>query len=524
MNHRLRTKNMFKLSFFLWLSLLFFIHSCNSAVKQEVTKDKPNIVFLFADDLTYTAINALGNSEIETPNLDRLVHNGVTFSNAYNMGAWNGAVCAASRAMMISGRYVWRADKFRKNWGKKDTIHYNQSWGKLMENAGYDTYMTGKWHVDVPATMVFQNVKHIRPGMPADYWRYRKKKNQPTEVVGPKIVDGEIVATADGMPVGYNRPLGEEDDSWSPVDPRFGGFWEGGKHWSEVLKDDALSFIDQAKASDNPFFMYLAFNAPHDPRQAPQSYMDKYPLDKISLPESWLALYPWKEAIGNGPGLRDEALAPFPRTEYATKVHIQEYYAIITHLDTQIGEILDALEKSGKMDNTYIFFTADHGLAVGRHGLLGKQSMYDHSIRPPLMMMGPNIPKGKTVEHDVYLQDIMATSLDLAKVEKPNYVEFKSFLPQAKGIQKEGNYKAIYGAYIKFQRMIRKDGFKLIVYPKINKLLLFDMKNDPEEIDNLADDPNQKEKVQALFKDLIHLQKEMEDELSLEEMYEQLYL
>ena len=185
---------------------------------------------------------------------------------------------------------------------------------------------------------------------------------------------------------------------------------------------------------------------------------------------------------------------------------------------------MDALETSGKMDNTYIFFTADHGLAVGRHGLLGKQSMYDHSIRPPLMMMGPDIPKGKTVENDVYLQDIMATSLDLAKVEKPNYVEFKSFLPQAKGIQKEGNYKAIYGAYIKFQRMIRKDGFKLIVYPKINKLLLFDMKNDPEEIDNLAEDPMQKDKVKSLFKDLIQLQKEMEDELSLEEMYEQLYL
>ena len=273
MNTSFYTKNKFKFYFFLWLSVLLFMHSCTSTDKTEVTKEKPNIVFLFADDLTYKAINALGNAEIETPNLDRLVHNGVTFSNAYNMGAWNGAVCAASRAMMISGRYVWRADKFRKNWGKKDTTHYNQSWGKLMENAGYDTYMTGKWHVDAPATKVFQNVKHIRPGMPADYWRYRKKKNQPTEVVGPKIVDGEIVAAADGMPIGYNRPLSEEDDSWSPVDPKFGGFWEGGKHWSEVLKDDALSFIDQAKASDNPFFMYLAFNAPHDPRQAPQSYM-----------------------------------------------------------------------------------------------------------------------------------------------------------------------------------------------------------------------------------------------------------
>lgn len=504
--------------------LIFVIFSlgCSPNSKMEGTKDKPNIVFLFADDMTYTAINALGNSEIETPNLDRLVHNGVTFSNTYNMGAWNGAICAASRAMMISGRYVWRADKFRKNWGKKDTTYYNQSWGKLLENAGYDTYMTGKWHVDAPATQVFQNVKHIRPGMPRDEWEHHEMVRQFKDVVGQKRIDGKEITAADVMPIGYNRPLNKEDDSWSPSNPKFGGFWESGKHWSEVLKEDALSFINQAKSKENPFFMYLAFNAPHDPRQAPQSYIDKYPLKNISLPKSWQPLYPWKDDIGNGPDLRDEALAPFPRTEFATKVHIQEYYAIITHLDTQIGEILNALQASGKMENTYIFFTADHGLAVGKHGLLGKQNMYDHSIRPPLMMMGPDIPQGKKVKNDIYLQDIMATSLDLAKVEKPPYVEFQSFLPQAKGIQKEGNYEEIYGAYINLQRMIRKDGFKLIVYPKIKKFLLFDLENDPEEIENLAEDPAQKEKVRSLFKDLLELQKEMEDELSLEELYEEI--
>ena len=522
MNPSPKTINKLNPSFFLSLILFWSIHSCSSKETIKEEAKKPNIVFLFADDMTYTAINALGNSEIETPNLDRLVNNGVSFSNAYNMGAWNGAVCAASRAMMISGRHVWRADKFRKNWGKKDTTHYNQSWGKLMEKAGYDTYMTGKWHVDAPATQVFQNVKHIRPGMPKDNWKHHEIMRQFKEEVGKKEIDGKLITAADVMPIGYNRPLSETDDSWSPTDYKFGGFWEGGKHWSEVLKDDALSFIDQAKVSENPFFMYLAFNAPHDPRQAPPSYIDKYPLDKISLPKSWSPFYPWKDAIGNGPSLRDEALAPFPRTEYATKVHIQEYYAIITHLDTQIGEVLDALEASGKMDNTYIFFTADHGLAMGRHGLLGKQSMYDHSIRPPLMMMGPDIPKGEIVKNDIYLQDIMATSLDLAKAEKPDYVEFNSFLAQAKGVQKEGNYKEIYGAYINYQRMIRKDGFKLIVYPKIKKILLFDLANDPEEMDNLANNPNQKEKVKALFKDLIRLQQEMEDGLSLLEIYEEL--
>lgn len=498
---------------------LFLLVGCLSQDSDLATAEKPNIVFLFADDLTYSAIHALGNSEIETPHLDRLVHNGVSFSHAYNMGAWGGAVCAASRAMIISGRYVWRANEFRKNWGKGDTTHYNQSWGKLMEGAGYDTYMTGKWHVDAQPEQVFQTVKHIRPGMPKDSWNHHEMVRQFKEVVNKQMIDGRRVTAEDVMPIGYNRPQGKDDDSWSPSDPKFGGFWEGGKHWSEVLKDDALEFIDQAKAKDDPFFMYLAFNAPHDPRQAPQEFIDKYPLQNISLPKSWMPEYPWKDSIGNGPGLRDEALAPFPRTEYATKINIQEYYAIITHLDDQIGKILDALEASGKMDNTYIFFTADHGLAVGKHGLFGKQNMFDHSIRPPLMVMGPDIPKGKIVNTDVYLQDIMATSLELAGVEKPSYVEFNSFLDQARGQKTGSHYNEIYGAYIDNQRMIRKDGYKLIVYPKINKTLLFDLEKDPEEIQNLAENADQKDKVKSLFADLIVLQRDMDDDLDLQHMY-----
>ena len=91
--------------------------------------------------------------------------------------------------------------------------------------------------------------------------------------------------------------------------------------------------------------------------------------------------YPYRHQVDLGSEVRDEALAPFPRTEYAVKVHKQEYYASITYLDAQIGLILDALEASGKMDNTYIFLSSDHGLAMGRHGL-GKQNLYDHSIRP----------------------------------------------------------------------------------------------------------------------------------------------
>ena len=202
--------------------------------------------------------------------------------------------------------------------------------------------------------------------------------------------------------------------------------------------------------------------------------------------------------------------------------HRQEYYAIITHLDEQVGKILDALEASGKMDNTYIFFTADHGLSVGQHGLIGKQSLFDHSIRVPLMVVGPDIPKGKRLDQDVYLQDIMATSLELAGIEKPSYVEFNSFKDIIDGKNQKGHYDAVYGAYVNFQRMIRKDGFKLLVYPKINKVLLFDLKNDPEEMNDLAEKAEYADKIKGMFKELIDLQKTMGDELNLNEIYQQL--
>lgn len=498
---------MYRLNYFLLALLLL---ACQE--EQKNTENRPNIVFIFADDLTHTAIRALGNQEVYTPNLDRLVQQGTTFTHAYNMGAWNGAVCAASRAMIISGRSVWDVDNFRQEW--KRNAKFDQTWGKLMESAGYETYMTGKWHVDAPADSVFQNVVHVRPGMPRDAWSHQGTIPFINKMIAEGATDEDIRA------IGYNRPLHENDTLWTPTNKDFGGFWQGGRHWSEVLKEDALGFIDQASQSNRPFFMYLAFNAPHDPRQAPRKYLDRYPLDRLSVPESFIPEYPYKDSIGNGQDLRDEALAPFPRTEYAIKTHIKEYYALITHLDDQIGAILEGLNDTGKMDNTYIIFTSDHGLAMGRHGLMGKQTQFDHSIRPPFMIQGPNVPAGKKIDADIYLQDAMATSLELAGIQKPEYVYFNSVMDLVNGSRTESHYDAIYNGYIGFQRMIRKDGYKLIVYPKIDKVLLFDMNNDPEEMNDLSGQDEYQARIRSLFQDLLQLQKELNDPLDLSERYQ----
>ena len=487
--------------------LCYLLTACGPATPPP--EDRPNILFLFTDDQTYTALGALGNAEIITPNLDRLVREGTTFTHAYNMGGWQPAVCLASRHMLNSGRSVWRAQELHDRWQRGDTTGTQELWGNRMAAAGYNTFFSGKWHVRLPAEAAFGTVEHVRPGMPNDNFPFPAMTALMERHGGAPPRDSVIAL----YPPGYNRPLGPEDDSYDPADPKFGGFWAGGRHWSEVLADDGEAFLAAAATDDRPFFMYLAFNAPHDPKQAPRVYLDRYDPAKVSVPASFQPLYPDKEAIGNGTTLRDEALAPFPRTELAVRTHRAEYYALVTHLDAQIGRILEQLEATGQAENTVIIFTSDHGLAVGRHGLLGKQNLYDHSVRVPLVLAGPNIPRGRRIDRDVYLQDVMPTALDLARAQVPATVEFESLLPLVQD-PTAGGLDAVYGAYVDLQRSVRKDGYKLLVYPQIPQAKLFHVAEDPEELRDLA--AAEPARVAELFGELQGLQARFGDTLRLE--------
>lgn len=438
--------------------------------------EKPNVLFIFSDDQSHETIRALGHTDIDTPNLDRLANRGTTFTHAYNMGSYSAAVCVASRAMLISGRTIWRTNVSEKE-RKAGSL-----WPQRMAAAGYETYFTGKWHIEANAAKAFDHSADIRAGMPS------------------------------ATPEGYQRPMPGKPDPWSPSDPKFGGYWKGGKHWSEVVGDNSIGFLEQAAKSEKPFFMYLAFNAPHDPRQSPKEYVDRYPLDRIKMPQNFMPEYPQREMIGAGKGLRDEKLAPFPRDDHAIKVNRQEYYAIITHMDAQIGRILDALEKSGKADNTYIIFTSDHGLACGHHGLMGKQNMYDHSLRVPFIVNGPGVKAGLKIDAPIHLQDAMATALDLAGAKRED-VEFQSLRPLLAG--EKGGLDAVYGAYMDLQRAVIHDGWKLILYPKAKVAKLYHLTEDPQEMKDLAADPAMAGRKKALFRKFQDLQKQYNDTLNL---------
>lgn len=458
---------------------------------------KPNVLFIFADDQTFESIGSLNNDEVLTPNLDRLRNSGATFSHTFNQGSWCPAVCVASRTMLNTGKYVWRAAQYNtKALRKKDrnlpeqmldwTVEMKTPegyWPEFMKAAGYDTYFAGKWHVQCKANEVFDFTGKVRGGMP----------NQTSDRYKRTFIEGDT-------------------DIWSPYDKSRNGFWKGGKHWSEVLGDEAVGFIETAQDDEDPFFMYFGFNAPHDPRQSPKEYVDMYPVENISVPKSFLPEYPYCEEAGSGHNLRDEQLAPYPRTEYSVKVNRQEYYAIITHMDAQIGRILDALEASGKADNTYVIFTADHGLALGDHGFIGKQNMYDRSMRVPMFVAGPGIEAGKVIDEKVYLQDAMATSLDIAGSSALDDVDFHSLLPLCDGKKNKG-YDAVYGAYLGTQRMIRTDKYKLIIYPLANMVRLYDIENDPDELHDLAGDEKNVRIMNKLFKQFEKLQKQVGDPL-----------
>jgi arylsulfatase A-like enzyme len=163
-----------------------------------------------------------------------------------------------------------------------------------------------------------------------------------------------------------------------------------------------------------------------------------------------------------------------------------EYYGLITDLDLQVGRILAALEARGAAENTLVLYAADHGLAMGSHGLLGKQSLYEHSSGLPLILAGPGVPKGARSDALVYLYDLYPTLTEVGGAEKPEDLHATSLWPVIRGEQ-ETVRATLYTSLGKHQRAVRDGRWKLIRYPEVEVTQLFDLREDPLELVNLAD-------------------------------------
>jgi len=439
--------------------------------------EKPNILFILTDDQSFSALGAAGNRILKTPHLDELVAQGTQLTHVFNQGSWSPAVCAPSRAMINTGRNLYST-------GMKDSSIKAEKrpsyplWGETFKNSGYETFLTGKWHVSRQALLRSFDL-------------------------GTAIHEGGM--TYDH----YNASMVDLDRSSHMLSK----VYPSKKHSSEIIADAAVNYLERKPSNnDKPFLMYVGFLAPHDARQSPQSYVDKYPKENIPLPTA----YKEQHTVDQGDfWVRDEVLLNIPRNKKEVKKFIGEYYAMIEHLDAQIGRILASLKKSPYAENTIIVFTSDHGLAVGKHGLLGKQNQYDHSIRAPFIIAGKGIQKGQKIKGNIYLNSIFPTTAELAGIKVPKSVQATSFMPL---LRKEGDSmnKYIYGGYRHYQRMVRSDDFKLIYYPVIGATQLFDLKNDPDELYNLSAKPQFRKRLTVLQNELNRLMSELNDPLNLE--------
>jgi arylsulfatase A-like enzyme len=213
-------------------------------------------------------------------------------------------------------------------------------------------------------------------------------------------------------------------------------------------------------------------------------------------------------------GGRDENLAPWPRTEAIIRDQLAEYYGAITHLDGQIGRILETLKQTGRADNTIIIYAADQGLALGSHGLLGKQSVYEHSMRCPLIFAGPGIPQGKSTQAFSYLLDVFPTLCDVIGIRPPTDLEGESLRPLWEGTRDRVR-DSVFLPFINFQRAVRDERWKLICYPKIGHIQLFDLQADPDERTNLIDRAEYAQHVKRLLKLMGQWQAKVGDTLEL---------
>lgn len=458
-----------KHSLMLFILVLFSVITVRCSLNKKDTinnseQDKrPNILFLFADDQRSDALGCSGNTYIKTPNIDKLAKNGVRFPNTYVMGGHHGAICAPSRAMLMSGKSLFHV---------YDVLDGVETMPMHFAASEYETFGTGKWHNGAASFEAsFQQGENVFIGGMANHY----------SVPCQTLVNGKLS---------------------EPVKKGFS---------TDLFADAAIGFLNNyAKGNrEKSFFCYVAFTAPHDPRSPREDYIGMYADGTIPLPGNFKKYHPF---AFDDMQIRDENLTTWPRTPEVIQQSLSDYYALISHLDNRVGDIITTLKQKGLYDNTIIIYAADNGLAIGSHGLLGKQNMYEHSTRVPFIISGPGIPKNKVSDALVYLYDIYPTLAGVCHLPAPEGIDGKNLLPVINGEQ-EVVRNSLFTCYRNTVRSVRTNEWKLIRYPERDYTQLFNLKKDPLEINNLVEENS--EKVKEMMELLKQWQEEVDDTASL---------
>ncbi|GAA4237307.1 sulfatase-like hydrolase/transferase [Postechiella marina] len=497
------------------LIILSILCICAFTKLQAQKNRKPNVLVIYTDDHRYSGVHALGGQAVKTPNLDQLAATGIAFTKAFLQGSFSGATCVPSRAMLLTGRNLFELK------GRGFTIpNEHTTMGEVFMDAGYHAHHVGKWHQDFESLSRSFNTGDKVCGKPAYLTDQFRMPYSDWHADGKYPIEDVYLLEYDNSNNIIKRAFNKKTDKRGPTATE-----KVGPHVSKVLADASINFISNYKKK-KPFFHYLAFPTPHDPRQAPNKYKNMYPETEIALLPSYMPQHPFD----NGHiYLRDELLDVWPRTRQIAKKHLSDYYSIITHLDAQIGRVISALKENGMYENTIIIMAGDSGLAVGNHGLIGKQNIYDEDgIHIPFILSGGLVDKanhGRREDALCYNYDILPTICDMAGIKIPESSSGKSLLPVINNKVENIRYYT-YHAYRQHQRAYRKGDYKLIEYVKApvakdyareahvagsRVTQLFNITKDPWETFNMADFPKYADIVAQMRKELRLKSKEVGD-------------
>ncbi len=437
------------------------------------SKDRPpNILFVVSDDHMHDALGCAGHPVLKTPHLDRLAADGVRFTHCFSPNP----ICTPSRACILTGQDSWINGSVTFGRAIKPT---SPTWPKLLAAAGYETFYTGKWHNDGrPSTRGFTSGANIWLGGMYDHRRI-------------PLVD-------------YGQPKKAR---------KFRGTFS-----STAFADATIKFLEH-RPKDRPFAVFLSFTAPHDPWVPPRPYDRMYDMWDMPVPVNFAQTPPFR-AQDNFPSLRDQRQLPWPRFRWAVRAGLTQYYGMITQMDAQIGRVLDKLDELNLADDTLVIFVGDHGYSMGSHGFVGKQTMYEEGIRTPLIVRYPRLRRGPPT-HDALttLMDICPTILEAAGVEVPDGVEGRTLLGYYQG-RDDPRREQIFAGFASrhkpsYHRMVtrcvRTERYKFIQHLLTDEVELFDLKEDPHEMNNLAGKPEHPALQAELRRKLMAWRAEVDD-------------
>ncbi|MCP4505165.1 MAG: sulfatase-like hydrolase/transferase [Fuerstiella sp.] len=434
-----------------------------------MTDTRPNILWYCTDQQRFDTIAALGNEYVQTPTIDQLVDDGVAFTAAYCQSP----ICTPSRSSFMTGMYPSRVHNTRN--GNDTFPDHPPLISRLLADSGYDCGMVGKFHLQSSG---YRTEPRLDDGY--SFWKFSHAPRDDWEI-GHDYAD-------------WVRAQGGDLDGMRNSDERV----SPEMHQTTWATDMAIEFLDQERSG--PWMLNVNIYDPHPPFVPPKAYADRFNPEDMPGPwfqESDLA----QQEIFKDIDFQDEVRTP---EDHKAREAQALYYAMIAQIDDQFARLLKAIDDAGQTSNTVVIFTSDHGESLGDHGLMYKGCrFYEGLVRVPLIFRWPGtIKKNVRSAALVELLDLTATVIELAGLDQPDYMQGRSLLPILKGAAEPSHFRdsvrceyfAALDPYFTggtgtFGTMYRRGHWKLVVYHGHGLGELYNLEDDPQEFNNLWDDP-----------------------------------